>query len=104
MTRPVRRQITTVSQKVPVDEDKGLPHGFFVCAAAATWERCPSPFVRKKPAGHTVTHRPQNAAADCASTARLRVNAGLTIRTIASGTASAERSGYPGIRRRSRPP
>ena len=43
MTRPVRAQITTVSQKVPVDDTSACLTGFFVRAAAATMGAEPSP-------------------------------------------------------------
>src|SRR3990172_999331 len=42
-TSPVMAHITTVSQKVPVDETNAWRTGFFVCAAAATIGALPKP-------------------------------------------------------------
>ena len=42
-TRPVRAQMTTVSQNVPVDETNAWRTGLRVCAAAATIGAEPMP-------------------------------------------------------------
>ena len=43
MTSPVRAQMTTVSQKVPLDETSAWRTGLRVCAAAATMGAEPRP-------------------------------------------------------------
>ena len=43
MTSPVRAQMITVSQKVPVDDTKAWRTGLRVCAAAATIGAEPKP-------------------------------------------------------------
>ena len=50
MTRPVRAQMTTVSQKVPVLETKACRTGLRVCAVAATMGPLPMPLsLENKP-------------------------------------------------------
>ena len=56
-TRPVIRQTTTVSQKVPVLDTRAWRTGFLVCAAAAAIGAEPMPdSLENKPSGDTVLH------------------------------------------------